>query len=227
MRVRFPSGWLPSGGTGRRASLRNSCPLRAWEFKSPLGNSKSERMNKRTNRQTPGRQIGKAASMRGWCLWVRVPLRRLSCQKENMISSRGPLVRPLSYKEEKEVRFLPGRPVANWQEWWSAGVKAAYLIGIEGDRVRFSGRPSAFGPESIDNQGVNRGGWSNGKTPALQAGNRGSTPRLSTRSSINQSIAGVNNQRKVAGYGWPGLFAKECARRGREGSNPLPSAPRW
>ena len=27
----------PSGATGRHATLRTSCPLRAWEFESPLG----------------------------------------------------------------------------------------------------------------------------------------------------------------------------------------------
>ncbi len=48
------------------------------------------------------------------------------------------------------------------------------------------------------------GGSSNGKTPALQAGDRGSTPRLST----------LDDGRKAAGYGWPGLVANECARKG-------------
>jgi hypothetical protein len=46
------------------------------------------------------------------------------------------------------------------------------------------------------------GGWSNGKTPALQAGDRGSTPRP------------VHWKRKVAGYGSPGLVANQCARKG-------------
>ena len=50
------------------------------------------------------------------------------------------------------------------------------------------------------------GGSSNGKTPGLQPGNRGSTPRRST------CVARSN--RKAAGYGSPGLPAKECAPRG-------------
>ncbi len=48
------------------------------------------------------------------------------------------------------------------------------------------------------------GCWSNGKTPGLQPGDRGSTPRRSTRL----------KERKAAGYGSPGLFAKECAPTG-------------
>ncbi len=52
------------------------------------------------------------------------------------------------------------------------------------------------------------GGWSNGKTPGLHPGNRGSNPRLSTRRRPPVP------RRKVAGYGSPGLTANECALRG-------------
>jgi hypothetical protein len=60
------------------------------------------------------------------------------------------------------------------------------------------------------------GGSSSGKTPALQAGNRGSTPRLSTV---------YRRFWKGAGYGSPGRGANACSREiGIEGSNPSPSA---
>ena len=49
---------------------------------------------------------------------------------------------------------------------WSVGVPAAHLLGKEGDRVRFPDGP-------LDTMG----GWSNGKTPGLHPGDRGSIPR--------------------------------------------------
>jgi hypothetical protein len=61
-----------------------------------------------------------------------------------------------------------------------------------------------------------QGCWSNGKTPGLQPGDRGSIPRRSTQ-----------KKRKVAGYGWPGRFAKAVPPLADEGSTPLPSAPPW
>ena len=55
------------------------------------------------------------------------------------------------------------------------------------------------------------GGWSNGKTPGLQPGDRGSIPRRSTVFW------------KVAGYASPGRFAKPRD-ESHVGSNPMPSA---
>ena len=52
---------------------------------------------------------------------------------------------------------------------WSVGVLAAHLLGKEEDRVRFPNGP-------LDKAGR----WSNGKTPGLHPGNRGSIPRRST-----------------------------------------------
>jgi hypothetical protein len=54
---------------------------------------------------------------------------------------------------------------------------------------------------------IHMGCWSNGKTPGLQPGDRGSTPRWST--------LGTNRRKwKVAGYGWPGRTANAVSPRG-------------
>ena len=60
------------------------------------------------------------------------------------------------------------------------------------------------------------GCWSNGKTPGLQPGNRGSTPRRSTEA-IDMTAG------KEAEYGSSGRFAKPRDLR-HVGSNPIPSA---
>ena len=80
------------------------------------------------------------------------------------------------------VRFHPGSMS------WSVGVSAAHLLGKQGDRVQFPDRPWVGGMSSTANMNPGHcvrllkdtGCWSNGTTPALQAGNRGSTPRRST-----------------------------------------------
>ena len=70
------------------------------------------------------------------------------------------------------------------------------------------------------------GCWSNGTTPGLQPGNRGSIPRRSTATTGSWSNGttpalawleirvrfpvGPLTTWKVAGYGWPGRFAKPC-----------------
>jgi hypothetical protein len=60
------------------------------------------------------------------------------------------------------------------------------------------------------------GSWSKGKTPAWRAGNPGSIP------------GGSTCLRKVAGYGSPGLFAKQRARKSVRVQIPcLPLVPRW
>ena len=48
------------------------------------------------------------------------------------------------------------------------GVSAARLLGKQEDRVQFPDGPLGE---------TNMGGWSNGKTPGLQPGDRGSIPR--------------------------------------------------
>ena len=70
---------------------------------------------------------------------------------------------------------------------------------------------------------IKTGCWSNGTTPALQAGNRGSIPRRSTFVLRTNSAFRWLRQKanwcskrceyflwKVAGYGSPGRFAKPC-----------------
>ncbi len=52
----------------------------------------------------PGRQIGKAASSRGWCLWVRIPPRPLRDSPRPLVQRRG---RP-AYIRETGVRFPRG-----------------------------------------------------------------------------------------------------------------------
>lgn len=54
------------------------------------------------------------------------------------------------------------------------------------------------------------GPWSSGTTPPWRGGDPGSTPGGSTP--VPRTSAGRG--RKVAGYGWPGLVASECAREG-------------
>jgi hypothetical protein len=83
----------------------------------------------------------------------------------------------------------------------------------------------------------NPGCSSNGKTPGLQPGNRGSIPRRSTQCASRALTlfsprargaggegASHGTKRKVAGYGWPGRSAKAVSPCADEGSNPLPSA---
>ena len=50
----------------------------------------------------------------------------------------------------------------------------------------------------LHNSSLYSGPWSNGRTPARQAGNPGSIP------------GGSTDIRKVAGYGLPGRFAEPC-----------------
>ena len=50
------------------------------------------------------------------------------------------------------------------------------------------------------------GPWSKGTTSPWRGGDPGSTPGGSTDTR--------RDERKVAGYGWPGLGANECARMG-------------
>lgn len=65
------------------------------------------------------------------------------------------------------------------------------------------GRWSGFEPRA-DLGGSAMGGWSNGKTPALQAGDRNSIPRP----------VRCEDGRTVAGYGWPGRPAKAVSPMG-------------
>ena len=126
---------------------------------------------------------------------------------------------------------------------------AARLLGKEEDRVQIPDGPSTKAAERIArmkaederNELSFMGCSSNGKTPALQAGNRGPTPRRSTathglmvqrddtrlavwRSEFDSRWVHWGIIRKVAGYGWPGRSAKAVLARRDEGSTPLPSA---
>ncbi len=218
----------PGGGTGRRASLRSSCPWRrgsstlppatflfvsdgrrrmvsprragaplalmrpvsrfdsgAWDLRAGRRSAEFHtlggwvrlpcpQLSLSNEREWPGRQIGKAASMRCWCLWVRIPSRPLdSC----LVLVRDDINVP-----------------------WSNG-RAPGLHPGDGGSIP-SGMTVGVGSEM--------GCWSNGKTPGLQPGDRGSTPR---RSTLSLSLSLGVSKRKAAGYGWPGLTAKECAQR--------------
>jgi hypothetical protein len=115
------AGWR----NGRRASLRCSCPLRAWEFESPLGDSAAADIPRRGRRPAGPHKAGPPGSIPGPGPFGRA---RPVVQR----------LRLLSYKEETGVQLPPGR----LQGSWSAGVPAARLHGREEDRVRFSGGPS-------------------------------------------------------------------------------------
>jgi hypothetical protein len=151
--IRSFAGWR----NGRRASFRGSCPSWAWEFESPLGDcgragARPSLINSECRVRhpgprlsiRPGRQTGKAASLRGWCLWVRLPPRLLlrvpsSSGQDTCLTNRiaqvrvlpgrlgsrlrraaGPTGRHLPCKQEIGVR-LPGGPLisvgrqANWK----------------------------------------------------------------------------------------------------------------
>ena len=75
------------------------------------------------------------------------------------------------------VRFHPGSLMS-----WSVSVPAARLLGKEEDRVQFPDGPSTehgtLACAERRAKGIrNTGCSSNGKTPGLQPGNRGSIPR--------------------------------------------------
>ena len=77
------------------------------------------------------------------------------------------------------------------------------------------------GFDSLRDDSVNSGCWSNGKTPGLQPGDRGSTPRWSIQAHRLENG-------KVAGYGWPGRTANAVSLRGMRVRIPcLPLATHW
>ena len=92
-------------------------------------------------------------------LWVRLPL---SVTYDPVVQRQDAW--PTSRKAM--VQFHPG----SLDETWSVGVSAAHLLGKDEGRVQFPDGPL-----------TNKSGcWSNGTTPGLQPGDRGSTPRRST-----------------------------------------------
>jgi hypothetical protein len=87
---------------------------------------------------------------------------------------------------------------------WSVSVSAARVRGKDEGRVQFPDGP-------LKNK------WGVGPTGRRQLG------RLEIR--VQFPVGPL--LRKVAGYGWPGRFAKPCgAAKCRVGSNPMPSAAR-
>lgn len=104
-------------------------------------------------------------------------------------------------KDEGRVQF-PDGPLTNK---WGVGPTGRRLVCTQEIGVRLPDAPL-------------KGSWSKGISPARQAGH---------------VLLGIRRVQfpvgplfwKVAGYGWPGRFAKPCgAARCRVGSNPMPSA---
>jgi hypothetical protein len=86
--------------------------------------------------------------------------------------------RHLSYKEETGVRLPPGRLHS------SPGRNGPWVCWLHSSLVKrgteFDSRADLFD----DRMGC----WSNGTTPGLQPGNRGSTPRRSTRGEMRRQV---------------------------------------
>src|SRR5436305_1774769 len=105
-----------------------------------------------------------------------------------MVPSRGPTARRLAHIQETVVRLHPGRLCGFSTR--SAGVTAACLRGREVVRVRPPGGPLLL--------------------RIFRAA--GPTERhLACNQEIGVRLPGCplhDSKRKVAGYGWPGLFAK-------------------
>ncbi len=91
----------------------------------------------------PGRQTGKAASSRGWCLWVRLPPRLLVCFCADLCGFCVP------WSNGEGVRFTPGR----WgfdslgddcrcqSQKWAAGPMGRRLACNQETGVRLPGGP--------------------------------------------------------------------------------------
>ncbi len=95
---------------------------------------------------------------------------------------------------------------------WFVGVPAARVLGKNEDRVRFSNEPLQRNIK-----------WGHGSGGRHRYGMASSVyPAGAARSILGDSTLVI---RKVAGYGLPGLFAKQCNFKSCEGSTPLPSAP--
>ena len=233
-RVRLPSGLLDDGiagwRNGRRASLRRSCPslgvgVRLSPRRLRVGRCSAETHNlgllgstpRPATSSPPGRQTGKAASPRDWCLWVRLPPRRLLDRRENAVPwSNGNDVWVTSRKRWFDsirddchaVRRCYGRHASSVGRrfgfesradlCWFGNDRAAGPTGRHLPRTQEIGVRLPGGPLSH----VRRAHGPTGR-------HRPGVAEIRVRLPV-----GPLRRRKVAGYGWPGLGANECARKG-------------
>lgn len=87
------------------------------------------------------------------------------------------------------VQLHPGSLAMNGLQVFSA----AHLLGTEEGRVRIPDRPL---------QQNDMGCWSNGTTPGLQPGNRGSTPRRSTEEKRAHRPKGRHQAGSLTSVSW-------------------------
>lgn len=132
--TREPQVLVPVLGVGVRVSPRRLREGRCSAESHKLGVLGSTPRPATLSSESPGRQTGKAASLRGWCLWVRLPLRRLH--------------RPVVQRPGRLPHTQDGAgssPAGTTRFPRSAGVTAACLRGREAVRVRVPSGPLVRG----------------------------------------------------------------------------------